>query len=117
MTSHRIKDRRKLFRSGALERLSGFAVTFQNTSLDWVAADGSYGKDAMDRPLIHFLAVFTCARLAHASRLIESMSSQAANSLNPDLVSGHLRQIGCRVQRLTRRSSKFQAFRFLAARG
>jgi hypothetical protein len=41
MTIHRIKDRGKLVRSGALACVSGIAVTFQNNSLGWVAADGS----------------------------------------------------------------------------
>src|SRR5258706_4731106 len=33
MTSHRLKDRRKLFRSGVLVCVFGVAVTFQNNSL------------------------------------------------------------------------------------
>ena len=39
MTSHRIKDRRKPVRSGVLVSVFGIAVTFQNNSLGWVAAD------------------------------------------------------------------------------
>ena len=40
MTSHRIKDRRKPVRSKGLVCLFGIAVTFQNSSLGWVAAGG-----------------------------------------------------------------------------
>src|SRR5271167_2297395 len=40
MTSHRMKDRRKPVRSGVLVCVFGIAVTFQNNSLGWVAADG-----------------------------------------------------------------------------
>src|ERR1700719_308664 len=45
MTSHRIKDRRKLFRSGVLECVSGVRATFQNNSLARVAA-----MDVLVRP-------------------------------------------------------------------
>src|SRR5258708_36896740 len=54
ITSHRTKDRRKPLRSGVLGGVSGFSVTFQNTSL-WL---GCRLCLVLRAPLHHLLHLF-----------------------------------------------------------
>jgi hypothetical protein len=94
MTSHRIKDRRKSVHGGVLACVFGVAVTSQNNSLGWVAANGmssantevafSFGYSGQSPLGVNHLEPATKDKVGPVlrSRLVESQTQSSIDRRN-----------------------------------